>query len=97
MPRQAWPGGKIVTSNKNEALIKYHRRKGLPLPDHLQALVDEEEERRTKRAKKFGCSSSVGASGSSPGAMARRRGGLPGAPKGGVKVLSGVEGAVCKE
>ena len=34
-PRKAWPGGNIVTSNKEEALIKYHERKGIPLPPDL--------------------------------------------------------------
>ena len=39
--RQAWPGGNIVTSNKDEALLKYYLRKKLPLPEHLQKLKDE--------------------------------------------------------
>jgi hypothetical protein len=135
--RQAWPGGNIVTSNKDEALLKYYLRKKLPLPEHLQKLKDElgaaampsrdlraqssqkkkkggggrvvqlggseggvdkpapvaltaeEEARRQKRLARFG--GGAAASEEAPSSSAARR--AP-RPKGGVKVLSGAEGAM---
>ena len=42
-PRCAWPGGNIVTTNKDEALLKYYQRKGIPLPEHLQQKARELE------------------------------------------------------
>ena len=40
-PRKAWPGGNIVASNKDEALIKYYERKGLDMPAELQKKKEE--------------------------------------------------------
>ena len=40
-PRKAWPGGNIVTSNKDEALIKYYERKGIELTPELQKKKEE--------------------------------------------------------
>ena len=75
-PRCAWPGGNIVTTNKDEALLKYYQRKGIPLPEHLQQKARELESESAaqkalaeKRKKRFG-------------------------GQGGVKVLSGMEGAM---
>merc|ERR1719359_1878139 len=42
-PRECWPGGRIVTNDKLEVLLKFHERKGLPLTPELQAKKEELE------------------------------------------------------
>lgn len=140
-PRKPTPG-KVKAVNKDEALIAFYTRKGMPLPDELKAkaealreeedaearrvaerakrfgitpaakpaaaqkgkrgqpaqesagasLTEEERAAREKRAKRFGASvgGSAGGGGGAAGACAPRKE----RPKGGVKVLSGVEGAM---
>jgi len=143
-PRKPTPG-RVKAINKDEALIAFHKRKGLPLPAELQSKADEMEKqeqeealRVQQRAKRFGLpvpgnKSGKGNSGGKGGVggesaeaaadlqlseedkakMAARAarflvgGGASAAsaasmpanpkrerPKGGVKVLSGVEGAL---
>ena len=60
-PRQAWAGGKIVTNDKLEVLLKFYERKGKPLTPELAAKKAEleaagnaEAELKAKRAAKFG-------------------------------------------
>lgn len=138
-PRKPTPG-KVRAINKEEALIAFHKRKGLPLPPELQSKADdmarfekEEAQRVAERAVRFGIpdKSKVAKAGASDKAM---RGGGPAAaasselseqdkaklaaraarfntggasaassnptqpkperPKGGVKVLTGIEGAL---
>eukprot|EP00908_Phaeocystis_cordata_P019886 Transcript_31527.p1 GENE.Transcript_31527~~Transcript_31527.p1 ORF type:complete len:207 (+),score=77.74 Transcript_31527:91-711(+) len=121
VPRQAWPGGNIVTSNKDEALIKYHERKGIPLTPELQAKKAQlDAEAAEKKAAVFSRLGSKGSGNSGTGGRVVKLGGAEGAfnrlagkalgeiaapaaapaaarpprPKGGVKVLSGAEGAM---
>lgn len=46
-PRQAWPGGKIVTNDKLEVQLKFYERKGLPLTEELKAKKAELEQSKS--------------------------------------------------
>ena len=53
-PRVCWPGGKIVTNDKLEVLLKFHERKGLPLTPEMvakRAELDAAEAANPKPAK----------------------------------------------
>ena len=43
VPRTCWPGGKIVTNDKLEVLLRFHERKGIALTPELQAKKAELE------------------------------------------------------
>ena len=80
VPRQAWPGGNIVTSNKDEALIKYHERKGIPLPPELQAKKAQlDAEAAEKKAAVFSRLGSKGSGNSGTGGRVVKLGGAEGA------------------
>ncbi|KAL1523634.1 hypothetical protein AB1Y20_018570 [Prymnesium parvum] len=110
-PRQAWPGGKIVTNDKLEVQLKFYERKGLPLTDELKAKKAELELSKThniwerlgaKRAPKECGGGRVIKLGGKEGAVPAKEGACgeaprPARPKGGVKVLSGAEGAMVGE
>ena len=77
-PRKCWPGGKIVTNDKLEVLLKFYERKGKPLTPELEAKKAEleaagkaEAELKAKRAAKFG----GGAGGAGDGAKGGAKGG----------------------
>jgi len=121
-PRQAHPGGKIVTNDKLEVRLRFYERKGMVLTPELEAKKAEldavaKEGDVWERIGKF---KPGGGGGSAPGggkAKAKgkaKTGAAPAAieappkaapevtawiknrPKGGVKVLGGVEGALGK-
>ena len=80
VPRQAWPGGNIVTSNKDEALIKYHERKGIPLTPELQAKKAQlDAEAAEKKAAVFSRLGSKGSGNSGTGGRVVKLGGAEGA------------------
>lgn len=105
-PRQAHPGGKIVTNDKLEVRLRFYERKGMVLTPELEAKKAEldavaKEGDVWERIGKF---KPGGGGGSAPGGgKAKAKGKAPevtawikNRPKGGVKVLGGVEGALGK-
>lgn len=78
-PRKAWPGGNIVVSNKDEALIKYYERKGLDVPPELQKKKEElDAAAKEKKAAVFSRLGSKGA-GKGGGGKVVKLGGAEGA------------------
>eukprot|EP00326_Haptolina_ericina_P016404 CAMPEP_0181194398 /NCGR_PEP_ID=MMETSP1096-20121128/14318_1 /TAXON_ID=156174 ORGANISM="Chrysochromulina ericina, Strain CCMP281" /NCGR_SAMPLE_ID=MMETSP1096 /ASSEMBLY_ACC=CAM_ASM_000453 /LENGTH=149 /DNA_ID=CAMNT_0023283903 /DNA_START=182 /DNA_END=631 /DNA_ORIENTATION=+ len=111
-PRQAWPGGKIVTNDKLEVQLRFYERKGLPLTEELKAKKDELE--AVKKASQRGVWDRLGGKAivtdvrHNVQGRVIKLGGVEGAmrtaaskatraaprPKGGVRVLTGAEGAL---
>lgn len=50
-PRQCWPGGKIVTNDKLEVLLRFYERKGKPLTPELIAKKAELDAAEAEAAK----------------------------------------------
>jgi len=95
-PRKCWPGGKIVTNDKLEVLLRFHERKGLPLTPELEAKKAEldgaanaEAELKAKRAAKFGGAGGKG--------KVVSLGGADGAVKGAAKTAAAAAKAAAAE
>ena len=84
VPRQCWPGGKILTNDKLEVQLKFYERKGLPLTPELEAKKAElEAAEAAAKATSGGVKQRLG--------KGKARAGVPG---GRVVTLGGAEGAV---
>jgi len=118
-PRETTWGGKVVTNDKLEVLLKFYERKGKPLTPELEAkkkelaaraaeeaankgtlkeLMSGNKKAKGKGGKVIATGGSGGGGGGAalavPKASAEQSAWYKNRPKGGVKVLGGVEGVV---